>query len=105
MRTTAGYAASAGTCAVGSVRSLGQAVLFRRVKGMSRRIRNCCIGARGLRMLDDDAIDAWRERVAIIRFDSGVEMTDRQAQRIVQRQMGLSDAAAREMDEADQKQM
>lgn len=51
------------------------------------------------------AIDAWRERVAIVRFSQGFELTDRQAQRIVQRQMGLSDAAAREMDEADQKQM
>lgn len=51
------------------------------------------------------ALEAWRERVAIVRFCSGVELTDRQAQRIVQRQMGLSDAAAREMDEADQKQM
>ena len=56
-------------------------------------------------MPDDDAVDAWRERVAIVRFCSGVEITDRQAQRIVQLQMGLSDAAAREMDEADQKQM
>ncbi len=56
-------------------------------------------------MPDDDVIDAWRERVAIVRFSQGFEMTDRQAQRIVQQQMGLSDAAAREMDEADQKQM
>ena len=53
-------------------------------------------------MPDDDAVDTWRERVAIVRFCSGVELTDRQAQRIVQRQMGLSDAAAREMAEADQ---
>jgi len=51
------------------------------------------------------ALEAWRERVAIVRFCSGVEITDRQAQRIVQRQIGLSDDAAREMDEADQKQM
>lgn len=49
------------------------------------------------------ALEAWRERVAIVRFCSGVEMTDRQAQRIVQQQMGLSDAAAREMAEIDQR--
>ena len=54
-------------------------------------------------MPDDDAVDAWRERVAIVMFCSGVEMTDRQAQRIVQQQMGLSDAAAREMAEIDQR--
>jgi hypothetical protein len=56
-------------------------------------------------MPDDDAIDAWRERVAIVRFSQGFEMTDRQAQMIVQRQMGLSDAAAREMAETDQRAM
>ncbi len=50
-----------------------------------------------------DKLDAWRERVAIVMFCSGVEMTDRQAQRIVQQQMGLSDAAAREMAEIDQR--
>lgn len=54
-------------------------------------------------MPDDDVIDAWRERVAIVRFSQGFEMTDRQAQRIVQQQMGLSDAAAREMAEIDQR--
>ena len=57
------------------------------------------------RQIDNAALDAWRERVAIVRFCSGREMTEQQAQRIVQQQMGLSDAAAREMDEADQKQM
>lgn len=51
------------------------------------------------------ALEAWRERVAIVRFCSGVELTDRQAQRIVQLQMGLSDAAAREMAEADHRSM
>ena len=56
-----------------------------------------------MRMPDDDVIDAWRERVAIVRFSQGFEMTDRQAQRIVQQQMGLSDAAAREMAEIDQR--
>ena len=70
---------------------------------MSRLKQSCCSGARGLRMPDDDAVDAWRERVAIVRFCSGVELTDRQAQRIVQQQMGLSDADALEMAEADQR--
>lgn len=70
---------------------------------MSRRKQACRSGARGLRMPDDDALDAWRERVAIVRFCSGVEITDRQAQRIVQRQIGLSDDAAREMAEIDQR--
>lgn len=51
------------------------------------------------------ALEAWRERVAIVRFCSGVELTDRQAQRIVQRQIGLSDDAAREMAETDQRAM
>ena len=50
------------------------------------------------------AIDAWRERVAIVRFCSGREMTDRQAQRIVQRQMGLSDKEALELSEMDKRQ-
>jgi len=72
---------------------------------MSRRKQACRSGARGLRMPDDDALDAWRERVAIVRFCSGVEITDRQAQRIVQRQIGLSDDAAREMAETDQRAM
>ena len=58
----------------------------------------------GLRMPDDDAVDAWRERVAIVLFCSGVEMTDRQAQRIVQQQMGLSDAAALELSQQDNRQ-
>ena len=70
---------------------------------MSRLKQSCCSGARGLRMPDDDAVDAWRERVAIVRFSQGFEMTDRQAQRIVQQQMGLSDADALEMAEADQR--
>ena len=102
-RTTAVYAASAGTCAVGSARSPGQAASCRRGKGTSLRKQNCCRGARGSRVPDDESIDAWRERVAIVMFCSGVEMTDRQAQRIVQQQMGLSDAAAREMAEIDQR--
>jgi len=50
------------------------------------------------------ALDAWRERVAIVRFCSGVELTDRQAQRIVQRQMGLSDKEALELSEMDKRQ-
>lgn len=55
-------------------------------------------------MPDDDAIDAWRERVAIVRFCSGRETTDRQAQRIVQRQMGLSGEEALELSEMDKRQ-
>ena len=50
------------------------------------------------------ALDAWRERVAIVRFCSGVELTDRQAQRIVQRQMGLSGEEALELSEMDERQ-
>ncbi|TXH53271.1 MAG: hypothetical protein E6Q97_13555 [Desulfurellales bacterium] len=50
------------------------------------------------------ALDAWRERVAIVRFCSGVELTDRQAQRIVQRQMGLSGEEALELSEMDKRQ-
>jgi len=57
----------------------------------------------GLVVHDDAALECWRERVAIIRFCSGRELTDQQAQRIVQRQIGLSDAAAREMAEIDQR--
>lgn len=50
------------------------------------------------------ALDAWRERVAIVRFSQGFEMTDRQAQRIVQRQMGLSGEEALELSEMDKRQ-
>lgn len=46
-------------------------------------------------------LEAWRERVAIVRFCSGREMTDRQAQRIVQRQMGWSDDEAAQMARQD----
>ncbi len=51
------------------------------------------------------AIDAWRERVAIVRFCSGREMTDQQAQRIVQRQMGLSDDEAVKMAAMDKQEV
>lgn len=101
VRTTAGSAASAGTCAVGSARLPGQAASCRRGKGMSRRRLCWCRGAMGLRMPDDDAVDAWRERVAIVRFCSGIEMTEQQAQRIVQMQMGISDEEWEEMKKKD----
>ena len=51
--------------------------------------------------VDNGALDAWRERVAIVRFCSGIEMTEQQAQRIVQMQMGISDEEWEEMKKKD----
>jgi len=45
----------------------------------------------------------WQERVAIVRFCSGREMTDEQAQLIVQEQMGLSDEKAALLANAEKK--
>lgn len=53
------------------------------------------------RHIDNAALDAWRERVAIVRFCSGREMTEHQAQRIVQMQMGMSDEEWEEMKKKD----
>lgn len=53
------------------------------------------------RQVDNAALDAWRERVAIVRFCSGIEMTEQQAQRIVQMQMGISDEEWEEMKKKD----
>lgn len=42
----------------------------------------------------DDLLEVWAERVGIVRFCSGREMSDYEAQAIVKRQMGLSDEDA-----------
>lgn len=55
--------------------------------------------------LSTELFEAWGERVAIVRFCSGREMTDQQAQRIVQRQMGLSDDDAAQMAAMDKQEV